>query len=65
MPEIPLLFLKIKVEVSWRYLVRRGGRHPSAGRHSFAKAEIERERETEREKERKKERERVVTLLSA
>lgn len=52
MPEIPLLFLKIKVEVS--YLVRWGGRHPSAGRHSFAKAEIERERDREREKERKK-----------
>lgn len=64
MPEIPLLFLKIKVEVSWRYLVRRGGRHPFAGRHSFAKAEMEREREKEREKE-KRERERVVTLLSA
>lgn len=61
MPEIPLLFLKIKVEVS--YLVRWGGRHPSAGRHSFAKAEMERQRE--REGERKRERERVVTLLSA
>lgn len=54
MPEIPLLFLKIKVEVS--YLVRRGRRHPFAGRHSFAKAEMERQRERERgrEKERKR-----------
>lgn len=63
MPEIPLLFLKMKVEVS--YLVRWGGRHPFAGRHSFAKAEMERQREREREGERKRERERVVTLLSA
>lgn len=54
MPEIPLLFLKMKVEVS--YLVRWGGRHPFAGRHSFAKAEMERQRERERgrEKERKR-----------
>lgn len=49
MPEIPLLFLKTKVEVS--YIVRRGGRHPFAGRRSFAKAEMERHREREREGE--------------
>lgn len=50
MPEIPLLFLKIKVEVS--YIVRRGGRHPFAGRRSFAKAEMERQRERERKRKR-------------